>query len=119
MEYILAFFAGGTLCVIAQLLIDLTGLTPARVLVLFVTLGVALGAIGVYESLKEIFGCGVSLPLLGFGGAMARGTREAVDEMGLFGALTGGLSATAGGIAAALCAALLCALLGKSRPKKL
>ena len=119
MEYILAFLAGGTLCVIAQLLIDLTGLTPARVLVLFVTLGVGLGAIGVYESLKEVFGCGVSLPLLGFGGAMARGTREAVDEMGLFGALTGGLSATAGGIAAALCAGLLCAFLGKSRPKKL
>lgn len=119
MEYLLAFLAGGVLCVIAQLLIDLTGLTPARILVLYVTAGVALGAVGVYEYLKDVFGCGVSLPLLGFGGAMARGTKEAVEEMGLFGALTGGLGATAGGIAAALCAGLLCAVLGKSRPKKL
>ena len=119
MEYILAFLAGGVLCVIAQLLIDLTGLTPARILVLFVTVGVGLGALGVYEKLKEIFGCGVSLPLLGFGGTMARGTREAVDEMGLLGALTGGIASTAAGISAALCAGLLCAFLGKSRPKKL
>ena len=119
MEYILAFLAGGVLCVIAQLLIDLTGLTPAHILVLFVTVGVGLGAIGVYEKLREIFGCGVSLPLLGFGGTMARGTREAVDEMGLLGALTGGIASTAAGISAALCAGLLCAFLGKGRPKKL
>ena len=115
----LAFVAGGVLCVIAQLLIDFTGLTPARILVLFVTVGVALGAIGVYETLKEIFGCGVSLPLLGFGGTMARGTREAVDKLGLFGALTGGLTSTAAGISAALCAGLVASLLGRSRPKKL
>lgn len=119
MEYLLAFLAGGVLCVIAQLLIDLTGLTPARILVLYVTVGVGLGAVGVYETLREIFGCGVSLPLLGFGGAMAKGTREAVDELGLFGALTGGIAATAGGISAALCAGLLASLLGHSRPKRL
>ncbi len=119
MEYLLAFLAGGVLCVIAQLLIDLTGLTPARILVLFVTVGVALGALGVYEGLKEVFGCGVSLPLLGFGGTMARGTREAVEKMGLFGALTGGLASTAAGISAALCAGLVASLLGRSRPKGL
>ncbi len=119
MEYILAFLAGGVLCVIAQLLIDFTGLTPARILVCYVTLGVALGALGVFEMLKEIFGCGVSVPLLGFGGAMAKGVKEAVDEIGLFGALTGSLTATAGGIAASLCFGVLASLLGKSRPKRL
>ena len=118
MEYLLAFLAGGLLCAAAQLLIDFTGLTPARILVFYVTAGVALGAFGAYESLRSVFGCGVSVPLLGFGGVMAKGVKEAVDKTGLLGALTGGLSATAGGISAALCFGFLASLLGKSRPKR-
>ena len=117
MEYLLAFLSGGILCVIAQLLIDLTGLTPAKILVLYVTVGVGLGAVGAYQVLKEIFGCGVSLPLLGFGGTMAEGTRKAVDELGLFGALTGGLSVTAGGIAAAIVFGFLACLVFRGKPK--
>ena len=109
---------GGLLCVVAQLLIDLTRLTPARILVAFVVAGVALGAVGLYEPLYRFAGCGVSVPLLGFGGALARGVREAVHTDGLLGVLTGGLSATAAGVAAAMVLGLLAALLFKSRPKR-
>ena len=113
-----AFAVGGGLCVLAQLLIDLTRMTPARVLVTFVVAGVALGALGLYEPLYRLAGCGVSLPLLGFGGVLARGVREAVHTDGLLGVLTGGLSAAAAGTTAALVLGLLCALLFKSRPKR-
>lgn len=117
-ECLSAFAVGGLLCVVAQLLIDLTRLTPARILVAFVVAGVALGAVGLYEPLYRFAGCGVSVPLLGFGGALARGVREAVHTDGLLGVLTGGLSATAAGVAAAMVLGLLAALLFKSRPKR-
>lgn len=117
-ECLSAFVVGGLLCVVAQLLIDLTRLTPARILVAFVVAGVALGAVGLYEPLYRFAGCGVSVPLLGFGGALARGVREAVHTDGLLGVLTGGLSATAAGVAAAMVLGLLAALLFKSRPKR-
>lgn len=119
MECVRAFLVGGALCVAAQLLIDLTQLTPARILVLFVTLGVLLGAVGLYEPLREFAGCGVSVPLLGFGGTVARGVREAVNENGLLGAFTGGLSAAAGGTSAALVFGYLAAILAKRRPKRM
>ena len=119
MECARAFLVGGALCVAAQLLIDLTRLTPARILVLFVTLGVFLGAIGLYEPLRAFAGCGVSVPLLGFGGTVARGVREAVNTDGLLGAFTGGLSAAAGGTAAALVFGYLAAVLAKRRPKRM
>ena len=119
MEFLLAFLAGGLLCGCAQLLIDLTMLTPARILVGFVVGGVALSAVGLYVPLKEIFGCGVTVPLLGFGGGIGEGVKEAVAREGLLGALTGGLTAAAGGTTAALLLGLLAALIGKSRPKQL
>ncbi len=117
-ECLWAFVIGGSLCILAQLLIDLTRLTPARILVTFVVAGVVLGAFGLYEPLYRFAGCGVSLPLLGFGGLLARGVREAVHTDGLLGVLTGGLTATAGGITTAMVLGLLCALIFKSRPKR-
>lgn len=117
-ECLAAFAVGGLLCVVAQLLIDLTRLTPARILVSYVVAGVALGAVGLYEPLYRFAGCGVSLPLIGFGGALARGVREAVNAEGLIGVLTGGLSAAAAGTTAALVLGLFCALIFKSRPKR-
>ena len=119
LHILLVFLSGGLLCAIAQLLIDLTKLTPARILVIYVVSGVFLGAVGLFEPMKELFGSGVTVPLLGFGGAIARGVREAVRETGFLGALTGGFTAAAGGTAAALCFGYLAALLGKSRPKRL
>ena len=119
LHFIAVFASGGVLCVIAQLLIDLTKLTPARILVAYVTAGVALGAVGLYTPLREIFGSGVSVPLLGFGGNIAEGVRTAVAEQGLLGIFTGPLTAASGGSAAALCFGYLAALLGKSRPKRL
>ena len=113
------FCAGGIICVVAQLLIDYTKLTPARILVIYVSLGVFLGAVGLFEPLKRIFGSGVTVPLIGFGGAIAKGVREAVDEKGLLGIFTGGFTAASGGCAAALCFGYLAALFGKSRPKEL
>ncbi|MBQ8174173.1 MAG: SpoVA/SpoVAEb family sporulation membrane protein [Clostridia bacterium] len=118
-DCLFAFLVGGALCVIAQLLIDLTRLTPARILVTYVSVGVLLGAVGLYEPLYEFAGCGVSVPLIGFGGTIARGVRAAVHESGLLGALTGGLQAAAGGTAAAIVFGYLAALLSKSRPKRL
>ncbi|MCQ2385648.1 MAG: SpoVA/SpoVAEb family sporulation membrane protein [Clostridia bacterium] len=114
-----AFLAGGVLCGAAQLLIDLTKLTPARILVGYVCLGVFLGAIGVFEPLKDFFGCGVTVPLIGFGGNVARGVREAVDEIGVLGALTGSFRAAAGGTSAALCFGYLAALFAEGRPKRM
>ena len=119
MNYLLAFLAGGVLCAIAQLLIDLTKLTPARILVAFVVAGVALSAFGWYVPLREIFGCGVTVPLIGFGGAIGEGVKEAVKEQGLLGILSGSLTAASVGTTAALILGLIAALIGKSRPKQL
>ena len=112
-----AFLVGGGLCVAGQLLIDYTKLTPARILVGYVVLGVALTAIGVYGPLVEWGGCGATVPLTGFGYALAQGVKEAVAEKGLFGAITGGLTATAAGVTAAVTLGLVAALVGKSGDK--
>lgn len=112
-----AFVVGGAICVVGQLLIDLTKLTPARILVMFVTLGVALTAVGVYDPLIEFAGGGASLPLTGFGYTLAKGVEQGVAEQGVLGALTGGLTATAAGIAFAIVTALLCGVLAKSKEK--
>ena len=117
MDYLKAFFVGGGICLMAQLLIDYTKLTPAKILVGFVVLGVILGGIGVYEPLVEFAGAGASVPLLGFGNTLARGVREAVEESGFLGIFTGGLKATAGGITVAITAGLLASLIFKPRDK--
>ena len=117
MDYIKAFLVGGALCVIAQLLIDYTKLTPAKILVSFVVLGVILGGIGLYEPLVKFAGAGASVPLLGFGNTLARGVREAVAEKGFLGVLTGGLKATAGGITVAIVSGLIVSLIFKPRDK--
>ena len=112
-----ALVVGGLICVVGQVLIDLTKLTPARILVGFVVLGVALTAIGVYEPLIKFAEGGASLPLTGFGFTLAKGVEEAVDKQGWIGILTGGLTATAGGIAFTVAASLLCSVLAKSKEK--
>ena len=117
MEYIKAFVMGGILCVIGQILIDKTKLTPARILVSYVVTGVILGGLGIYDSLVEFAGAGASVPLTGFGNLLAKGVREAVDEMGFLGILMGGLKATAGGITAAIFAGLIVSLLFKAKDK--
>ena len=117
MPYVWCFLVGGGFCVVAQLLIDRTKLTPARILVLYVTLGVFLGAIGVYKPLVDLAGAGATTPLTGFGYLISKGVREAVDEQGLLGALTGGLTASSGGIAAALVFGYLTCLLFSGKPK--
>ena len=115
MTYLWAFVVGGLICVAGQLLIDLTSITPARVLVIYVTAGVVLSALGLYDPLAESAGAGASVPLLGFGHLLAQGVMKAVDEIGLPGVFTGGLTAAAGGITASLVFALLAALVGKSK----
>lgn len=117
LPYLRAFLVGGCLCVIAQLLLDRTRLTPARILVIYVVAGVFLGAIGIYEPLVEFAGAGATAPLSGFGYLISKGVREAVTEKGLLGALSGGLGAAAGGIGAALCFAYLACLLSRGKPK--
>ena len=117
MDYIKAFVVGGTLCVIAQLLIDYTKLTPAKILVSYVVLGVLLGGIGVYGSLVDFAGAGASVPLLGFGNTLAKGVREAVQESGFLGIFTGGLKATAGGITVAILSGLVVSLIFKPKDK--
>ena len=102
MNYLWAFVIGGAICVVGQLLIDRTNLTPARILVCYVTAGVVLGGLGVYQYLIDWAGAGATVPLTGFGFSLANGVRKAVAEQGLLGALTGGITATAGGIAAAI-----------------
>ncbi len=116
--YLKAFFVGGLLCLVGQLLIDKTKLTPARILTSYVVAGVVLGALGLYQPLIDFAGAGASVPLTGFGNLIARGVREAVAEKGLIGAFTGGIGASAGGICAAVFFALLAALLFRSREKK-
>ena len=117
LDYVRAFVVGGVFCVIAQILIDKTSLTPARILVLYVVAGVALGAVGAYEPLVEFAGRGATVPLTGFGYLISDGVREAVDSQGLLGALTGGISAAAGGITASVLFALVASLVFKSKPK--
>ena len=117
MEYLKAFFVGGIFCMIGQLLIDRTKLTPARILVGFVISGVILSALGLYEPLVEFAGAGATVPLTGFGHTIAKGTRAAVADSGIFGALSGGLSASSAGIAASIFFGLLAALFFKPKDK--
>lgn len=117
MEYLKAFVVGGAFCLIAQLLIDYTKLTPARILVSYVVIGVILGGIGVYEPLLDFAGAGASVPLTGFGNTLAKGVREAVDKEGFLGIFKGGLTATAGGITVAIFAGLLASILFKPKDK--
>ena len=117
MDYLKAFLIGGILCLIGQILIDKTKLTPARILVSYVVAGVILGAAGVYKPLVEFAGAGASVPLTGFGYTLSKGVREAVDKDGFLGIFTGGLKATAGGITAAVFAGLLASILFKAKDK--
>lgn len=118
MAYLNAFLCGGFLCAIGQLLLDKTPLTPARILAGYVVAGVILEAVGIYGPLAEWGGAGATVPLTGFGSTLARGAADAVAQHGLLGAITGGLSATAGGISAAIFFALLAALLTKPKDKR-
>ncbi len=115
LPYLYAFLAGGTLCLIGQVLIDRTRLTPARILSGYVVAGVLLGALGLYQPLIDFAGAGAAVPLTGFGCLLARGVREAVTEQGLLGALTGGLQKGAAGIAAAILFSVLAALVFRSK----
>ena len=117
MDYLKAFIIGGILCVIGQIVIDKTSLTPARVLVSYVVIGVILGALGWYEKLIDFAGSGATVPLTGFGCTLAKGVKDAVDQQGFIGIFTGGLKATAGGIAAAITAGFLCSFLFKAKNK--
>ena len=114
-----AALIGGTLCLVAQLLLDLTALTPARILVLYVVLGVFLYSVGAYDFLFNVAGAGASLPLIGFGAAIGKGVKEAINAEGLLGIIKGGLSATAGGITVALVLGLLASLFTKGHPKRM
>lgn len=117
MEYLKAFVIGGLLCLIGQVLIDKTKLTPARILVSYVIAGVLLGAIGVYKPIVEFAGAGATVPLTGFGYSLAEGVKEAISEDGFLGILSGGLKATAGGITAAIVGGLIMSLLFKPKNK--
>ena len=117
MDYVKAFLVGGVFCIIGQILIDKTKLTPARILVAYVVAGVVLGAVGIYKPLAEWAGAGATVPLTGFGYSLAKGVKEAVAEKGLLGAFTGGVTSTAGGIAAAIFLGVLVAFLFKPKPK--
>ena len=117
MDYLKSFLIGGAICLVGQLLIDKTKLTPARILVSYVVAGVILGAVGLYAPFAEFAGAGAAVPLTGFGNTLAKGVREAVDEQGFLGIFTGGLKATAGGITAAILAGLLAALLFRPKDK--
>ena len=117
MDYVKAFLVGGALCLIGQILIDKTKLTPARILVSYVVIGVLLGGLGLYEPLVDFGGAGATVPLTGFGYNLAKGVKEAVAEDGFIGVLIGGLKATAGGITAAIAAGLLASLFFKPKDK--
>lgn len=118
LPYLKCFLVGGLLCAVGQLLIDRTALTPARILTAYVIAGVILGAAGIYEPLAEWAGAGASIPLTGFGNTLAKGIREAVAEKGWLGIFTGGFTASAGGIAAAVVFGYLAALLFRPREKR-
>jgi len=115
MQFLWAFLVGGALCVIGQLLIDLTGLTPARILVIYVVAGVVLSALGWYAPLAEFAGAGATVPLIGFGHLLAQGVLDAVEQFGLLGAFTGGFSAASAGICGSLTAGVVAALVFKSK----
>ena len=117
MDYIKAFLIGGTLCLIGQILIDKTKLTPTRILVGYVVAGVILGGLGVYKPLVEFAGAGATVPLTGFGYNLAKGVKEAVDKSGFLGIFTGGLGACASGIAVAITAGLLVSLIFRPKDK--
>ena len=117
MDYIKAFLVGGAICLVGQILIDKTKLTPARILVGYVISGVILSAFGLYQKLVDFAGAGASVPLTGFGHCIARGIREAVERDGFLGILTGGLTATAGGITVAIAAGVIVSLIFKPKDK--
>ena len=117
MDYLKAFLVGGLLCLIGQILVDKTKLTPARILVGYVAAGVILGAFGIYQPIIDFAGAGATVPLTGFGATLAKGVKEAIDENGALGILTGGLKATAGGISAAIIFGLLAGILFKPKDK--
>lgn len=117
MDILKAFAVGGLLCMIGQILIDKTKLTPARILVSYVVVGVLLGAVGIYQPLIDFAGAGASVPLTGFGALIAKGIRTAIDKDGWIGILTGGLTASAGGITAAIVCGLIVSLVFKPRDK--
>lgn len=117
MEYLKAFLCGGILCIIGQILIDKTMLTPAKILVGYVTAGVILSAVGLYQPLVDWAGAGATVPLTGFGHLLAKGAKKAVAEHGVLGALTGGVTSAAGGITAAIFFGFLVALVCKPKPK--
>ena len=117
MDYLKAFLVGGSFCLVGQILIDKTKLTPARILVSYVVIGVLLGATGIYKPLTEFAGAGATVPLTGFGNTLAKGVREAVNRDGFLGIFTGGLKATAGGITMAVFAGLLTSFLFKAKDK--
>lgn len=117
MDYLKAFIVGGILCVIGQILIDKTKLTPARILVSYVVAGVILGGIGLYKPLVDFAGAGATVPLTGFGYTLAKGVKEAISKDGVLGIFTGGLKATAGGITVAIAAGLLVSLIFKAKDK--
>lgn len=117
MDYIRAFITGGIICVIGQILMDKTKLTPARILVIFVTAGVILGAFGIYDKIVDIGGAGATVPLPGFGNSLAKGAIKAVKEQGLIGAFTGGITGTAAGITAAIFFGYLMAVIFNPKTK--
>ncbi len=118
MQLLRCFVVGGVICIIGQILIDKTKLTPARILVVFVTTGVILGGLGIYKYIIDFAGCGATVPLTGFGANLAKGTLEAVKENGLLGAFIGGVKASAGGIAAAVFFGYIASLIAKPKMKK-
>lgn len=117
MDLLKAFIVGGILCVIGQILIDKTKLTPARILVSYVVIGVILGGLGLYQPLVDFAGAGASIPLTGFGNVLANGVKKAIGEKGLLGVFTGGLEAAAGGITAAIVAGLVASLIFTAKDK--
>ena len=117
MDYIKAFLVGGLLCLLGQILIDKTKLTPARILVSYVVAGVFLGAVGLYKPIADFAGAGATVPLTGFGYNLSKGVKEAVQQDGFIGIFTGGLKACAGGITAAIVAGLLASLIFKAKDK--
>ena len=118
MQLLYAFLVGGSLCLIGQILIDKTKLTPARILVIYVTTGAVLGGLGIYQYLVDFAGSGATVPLTGFGYNLAKGAKEAVDQYGFVGAFIGGTKAAAGGIAAAIFFGYIAALISKPKMKK-
>lgn len=117
MDYLKAFIIGGLLCIIGQILIDKTKLTPARILVSYVVIGVLLGGIGIYKPLADFAGAGATVPLTGFGYTLSEGVKRAVDESGFIGIFIGGLKSTAGGITAAIISGLIVSLIFRAKDK--